>query len=167
MKFQIKKIVFVIAVLIFACCQSTKNLTGKIYELSDNEQEIKISFLSDTKCRVEQSYKCENLPDSSSHSLIEANYNVATNKIRDGKGEILKVNIIIFENTASSVKSLPNYTYIPNYEKLCLVPVSVNSQEYKRRQKLVPGVILNLIKDSIQIKNDTIFFGYKRVGRKL
>jgi hypothetical protein len=39
----------------------------------------------------------------------------------------------------------------------------VNSHEMKARQKIPSGIILNLINDSLLVKRDKIFFGYKKV----
>lgn len=160
-------IILIIAALLIFSCHSTKNLKGQVYELSDGEQKIQLSFLTAKNCRVEQSYKCEKLPDSYSNLILEADYHVVKVQMKYSKKKSLTIDFVVIENLDPNANTLPNYTYIPDYEKLCLPQVTVNSTEYKIRQKLIPGVILNLVKDSLLIKQDTIIFGYKKIPRKL
>jgi hypothetical protein len=159
-------ILIISAILIFSC-HSTKNLKGQVYELSDGEQKIQLNFLTAKHCRIEQSYKCEKLPDTFSYLTLEAKYHIVKHKLKYLKNKSLTADLVVVENSDPNSKTLPNYTYIPDYEKLCLPQVTVNSTEYKIRQKLIPGVILNLVKDTLLIKNDTIIFGYKKIPRKL
>lgn len=160
-------IILIVSALLIFSCHSTKNLKGQVYEFSDGEQKIQLNFLTAKNCRIEQSYKCEKLPDSYSELIIEADYHVVKVKMKYSKNKSLTAAFVVLENSDPNANTLPNYTYISDYEKLCLPQVTVNSPEYKIRQKLIPGVILNLVKDSLLIKQDTIIFGYKKIPRKL
>lgn len=155
--------------IIVVSCNAKKDLNGSVYELSDDEQFIQIDFVSKEECKIEQSFKCEKIPDSLKYLVIEARYYLAKKKLeysKNGKNKFLKVDFIIFNNKNADPKVTPNYTYIPNYNKLCLSEVLINSETDKVRQKISQGVFLNLVNDSIVIKNGTIFFGYKKVPRK-
>jgi hypothetical protein len=147
-------------------CSTNRSLKGQVYELIDSEQKIQLAFLTANDCRIEQSYLCEKLPDTFSYLTMEAKYRVEKLKIKHSENKHLNVYCLIIENSDSNAKKLPNFTYIPEYENLCLPKVTINSDEYKLRKKLVPGIILNLVKDSLLLKKDTIVFGYKRIPRK-
>ncbi|NHM02827.1 hypothetical protein [Flavobacterium difficile] len=142
-------------------------MKGQVYELTDSEQKIQLNFLTDNDCRIEQSYLCEKLPDTFSNLTMEAKYRVKKLKIKHSGNKHLNVNCLIIENSDLNAKKLPRFTYIAEYENLCLPKVIVNSNEYKLRRKMTPGIILNLVRDSLVLRKDTIVFGYKKIPRKL
>ncbi|MGV3696927.1 hypothetical protein [Flavobacterium sp.] len=161
-----RTIALILFVILISSCHSTRNLEGQVYELADGEQKIQLSFLKANRCKVEQSYECEKLPDTFRYLTLEAKYNIVKQKLKYAKNKSLAVELIVLKSVEPNPENVPNITYIPDYEKLCLQPVTINSNEYKLRKKLTPGIILNFVKDSLVIKKDTIYFGYKKVPRK-
>lgn len=164
---NIQIIISILLALSISSCRSTRNLEGQVYELLDGEQKILINFFTENRCQVEQSYECEKLPDTFRHLTLEAKYYMVKHQLKYSKNKSISVDLIVLKRSEPNLNNLPNHTYIPDYEKLCLQQIRVNSTDYKLRQKLIPGVILNLVKDSLLIKKDTIFFGHKKVPRKL
>jgi hypothetical protein len=164
-----KKILYLSIVLILFSCKSIVRLNGKTFELSDSEELIKIHFLSSDICEIQQSFYCENLPDSIKKKTIKAKYQITNAKlpyIEDNKTKIINVKFLKISNLDSLSKQLPKYTYIKDYSKLCQNLLTENSKETKLKNKISSGIILNLINDSLIIKKDTIIFGYKKVPIK-
>lgn len=147
-------------------CKSSYYMSGKVYAMSDYEQEIKISFISDSICIIEQSFKCDKISDSLKFTKIQAKYDILKSEINylhnNNKRKKMKVNYLRLINL-NPKNRIENYSIIPNYNELCGKYFDVNSYEMKTRQKVTSGVIHNLVNDSLLIKRDTIFFGYKRV----
>jgi hypothetical protein len=140
-------------------------MRGKVYLMSDYEQEIKISFVSDSLCMIEQIFKCDKISDSLKFTKIQAKYDLVKselNYLHNNKTKQKTVNFLRLTNL-NPKNRIQKYTYIPNYNELCGKSFEVNSHEMKSRQKIPSGIILNLINDSLLVKRDTIFFGYKKV----
>ncbi len=152
----------------FISCKSSYKMTGKIYELSDYEQKIKISFINDSICVTEQYFKCDKIEDSLKFTEIKANYYLTKSQLHYLKNSKPRKKTVHFLRLKSlnhnGVK--PKYTYIPRYTELCEKSFEINSPEMKARKKITSGIILNLVNDSLLVKRDTIIFGYKQVPLK-
>ncbi|MFY7729527.1 MAG: hypothetical protein ACOVRN_08425 [Flavobacterium sp.] len=164
-----KKGVLFLIILFTLSCKSTIALDGKTFELSDSEELIRIQFISNDICEVQQSFYCDNIPDSLKMTSIKAKYKITKTKLpyfKGNKSKFLKVKFLTISNLDASSKQLPKYTYIDNYSKMCQNSVPENSNEMKLRNKVPSGIILNLTNDSLILKKDTIVFGYKKVAVK-
>lgn len=160
-----KALISVIIVFFLFSCKSSYNMRGKVYELSDYEQKIKISFVNDSICTIEQDFECDKILDSLKFTKIQAKYDLVKselNYLQNNKAKKKRVIFLRLTNLNPKNK-MQKYTNIPQYSELCGKFSDVNSNEMKARHKIPSGIILNLVNDSLLIKRDTIFFGYKKV----
>ena len=85
---------------------------------------------------------------------------------RNLKKKHLDIRILLFKDVKClkiDCQGLPNYTYLKDYEILCN---SKNPIYQKGKREVLKGeLLLNLINDTLQIKKDTIFFGYNKIPR--
>lgn len=160
--------------MLLVSCKSGINLNGEFYELKDKEEIVSLKFINDSICIVKQKFLCQNLPEEFKEiedikvqykkGRIDVAYLDLNKKKKKSKMDVLFVENLKYKN--SNNLSITNYFSIPNYEKLkCNKLLENNSNANKIKSKIETGIIMNLVKDTIRIKKDTIFFGYKKVPR--
>jgi len=135
-------------------------LKGKKYISSNAEREVVIEFLNDTLSKVTQEYFCDNLPEKYAQTEITAKYSVEKYKIKgynkNYKPKIVKTSILVLENINCNEKC-ERYIEIPDYKDLGCLRMKMDERV---KDKIALGRIYNLVKDTFELKNNEIKFGY-------
>ncbi len=164
---MLKKHILILAFL-FVSCKTKIDLYEKKFEYKDKTQLISLDFFNKNTCEIKQVFYCENIPDSLKQTIIIAEYNVVKSRIpykKGNKNKILNVDFLVLKNIDKN-QNKSKLIYIKDFNNLCNQFFDLNSHEMKRNEKISNGVILNFINDSLFLKKDTIFFGFKKVSLK-
>ena len=161
---MLKKIL-VIVVLLVASCKSY-DLKGKKYTSSNGEKQVVIEFVNDTLSKVTQEYFCNDLPEKYAQTEIMAKYSVEKYKVKgyseNYKPKTVKTTILVLENIKCD-EDCEKYIEIPNYESLDCSQIKI---DHRLKDKIVLGRIYNLAKDTFELKNNEILFGYLKLKQE-
>lgn len=162
------RIVYIIILGFFISCNSTKSFIGDTYKISNDELLVSMHFINDSICEINQEFHCSKVPESFKKNKQSCYYKVYDTIIKwkdfNKKERRIKLKKIYLRNSDTSV--VENYKMIPDYEKLCLPIVIVNSNEYKIRELTKPGLIYYFKSDTLTFINNKINFGYLKLDRE-